>query len=191
MSFEPSFLGPPDRRPLIPPIPSADHNDPPGSPTGRVFVDGFGWISGAKTPKWLSLICLRLVSAKRWKNHHESVTTVKAKAARSYCMRTGRCMRSCFFSHMVAIMIEGPAQCRFDEIVHKWLAFVEKRRDYLVELHMSGQWSDHFEEQKFKRYVREAADAVERWAAVVPPPRTETKPRPATTLPTPGRRGIA
>jgi len=67
----------------------------------------------------------------------------------------------------------------------------EKRRDYLVELHMSGQWSDHFEEQKFKRYVREAADAVERWAAVVPPPRTETKPRPATTLPTPGRRGIA
>jgi hypothetical protein len=92
---------------------------------------------------------------------------------------------------MVAIMIEGPAQCRFDEIVHKWLAFVEKRRDYLVELHMSGQWSDHFEEQKFKRYVREAADAVERWAAVVPPPRTETKPRPATTLPTPGRRGIA
>lgn len=75
-----------------------------------------------------------------------------------------------FFGKMVATMIQGPARSRFDEIAHKWRVLAEKRRDQLVELHMSGRWSTYFEEQKFKRCMRDAADAVERWNAVAPRP---------------------
>jgi uncharacterized repeat protein (TIGR03809 family) len=75
-----------------------------------------------------------------------------------------------FFRQMVATMIESRARSRFDEVAHKWRVLAEKRRDQLVELHMSGRWSTYFEEQKFKRCMRDAADAVERWNAIAPRP---------------------
>ena len=84
-------------------------------------------------------------------------------------------MQRRFSGTMVATMIEGPARSRFDEIAHKWRVLAEKRRDQLVELHMSGRWSTYFEEQKFKRCMRDAADAVERWKAVAPRPPAEPK----------------
>ena len=79
------------------------------------------------------------------------------------------------FGNTVATMIEGPAQSRFGEIAHKWRTLVEKRRDHLVELHMSGRWSTYYDEQEFKRCLREAADAVERWAEVAPRSASETQ----------------
>jgi uncharacterized repeat protein (TIGR03809 family) len=91
---------------------------------------------------------------------------------------------------MVVTMSEGPAQNRFDAIVNKWRILVEKRRDHLVELHMSGRWSTYYEEQDFKRSMREAADAVERWAAVAPRPLAETERKSPIPSAPPRHRGI-
>jgi hypothetical protein len=84
---------------------------------------------------------------------------------------------------MVATMIGGPARSRFDEIAQKWRVLAEKRWDKMVELHVSGRWSTYFEEQKFKRCMREAAAGVERWNAVAPRPSSEKEPKSARTLP--------
>jgi uncharacterized repeat protein (TIGR03809 family) len=65
-------------------------------------------------------------------------------------------------------MTQNPAQLRFTEIASKWRTLVERRRDHLVELHMSGRWSTYFSEQDFKRSMQQAADAVEKWATVAP-----------------------
>ena len=95
-------------------------------------------------------------------------------------MRTGRRMQSLCLGKMVPAMIDRSAQSRFGEIAHKWRTLVEKRRDHAVELHMSGRWSAYYGEQAFKRYMRDAADAVERWAQIAPRQSTDGEPKSKT-----------
>ena len=81
-----------------------------------------------------------------------------------------------FFGVTVAIMTASPAHNRLDDIAYKWRLFVEKRRDHLVDMHMSGRWTTYYSEQKFKNCMRDAADAVERWSKVAPRPAPEAGP---------------
>jgi uncharacterized repeat protein (TIGR03809 family) len=88
-------------------------------------------------------------------------------------------------------MTKCASNIRLCEIALKWRKLAEKRRDDLVELHMSGRWSTYFDEKEFKRYMREAAVAVERWTKVAPLPTAAPETQADAQLPIRDRRNAA
>ncbi|MGE0034243.1 MAG: TIGR03809 family protein [Xanthobacteraceae bacterium] len=56
-----------------------------------------------------------------------------------------------------------------DAVSHKWRRLAERRQADLIELSHSGRWKRYYTEEQFLRYMREAAQLTERWAAIAPP----------------------
>jgi uncharacterized repeat protein (TIGR03809 family) len=56
-----------------------------------------------------------------------------------------------------------------DAVSHKWRRLAERRHADLIELFHSGRWEHYYTEEQFLRYMREAAQLTERWAAIAPP----------------------
>jgi len=76
-----------------------------------------------------------------------------------------------------------PGIPHFDEISRKWLALVERRLAYYVELHRSGRWQRYYTQERFTLLMQDVVAAVKtarRLAAVAPPPSADkTDLRPA------------
>jgi uncharacterized repeat protein (TIGR03809 family) len=76
-----------------------------------------------------------------------------------------------------------PGIPHFDEISRRWLALVERRLEYYVELYRSGRWQRYYTRERFTLLMHDAiavVKAARRLAAPAPPPNADkTDLRPA------------
>jgi uncharacterized repeat protein (TIGR03809 family) len=61
-----------------------------------------------------------------------------------------------------------PYPFAMDQAALKWRDLAERRQAYFVELYESGRWKHYYTDQEFIVRLREAAAAVNRWAAIAP-----------------------
>ena len=53
------------------------------------------------------------------------------------------------------------------ELVRKWHALAERRRNYFVELYRSERWRRYFTEEAFRRQMKDVIQNVEIWDKVL------------------------
>ncbi len=66
------------------------------------------------------------------------------------------------------------AQATYGQIMKQaaqgWRALAERRRAHLVELYESGRWKHYYTDDEFLVAMRDAIQAVDRWAELAPRP---------------------
>src|SRR5262245_14751119 len=53
------------------------------------------------------------------------------------------------------------------EVAIGWQRLAERQCGYLHELHRTGRWRRHYDEDEFRRALQEAVESARQWATVV------------------------
>jgi len=49
----------------------------------------------------------------------------------------------------------------------KWCELAERRRDYYIDLHLSGRWRRYYSEESFFQLLRAAIEDADEWDQIV------------------------